>query len=229
MRPILILQPFQNNSADILRCFAEGKPLSSDQRNYLDWHQKQLSSPEFDPVYKYYIESIKREHRESSSFLMPTDVFNFASVQQFKKRLKMLLVNRLSGVAVHFTQKQLMQFNQVSTSELIFWHGNQFLTGAPFFPGGTPPVIFFQWGNLFGVVKYVIMAGDKTLKSNVLVYFEDMQERNLDQCVADYQRKLNEELAHQNIVLQEHKIDPAPLNEFIIKTPKLTLDPMKRI
>jgi hypothetical protein len=229
MQPQIILQPIHNSSADILKCFALGKPLSSDQLNFIDWHQKQLSSPEFDPVYKYYIESAKKKHTSSMSFLLHSEELTAESSKQLKRRLSLLLQQKASHALIGFTQKQFLQFKELNTQELIFWHGNQFLTAAPFFPGGIPPVIYFQWGNLFGIVKYVILADEKALKANILIYFEDMQDRFLDQCVEDYKKTLKIDLEIQQHILNENKIKPPAFDHFIIKTPTLTLDPMKKL
>lgn len=228
MRPTLILQPIHSSSADILRCFAHGKPLSCDQLNFLEWNQKLLSK-EFDPVYKYYIEKEKQKRLTNNSFLMPLHELTFDSYTQFKKRLHLFLQQKKDHIELQFTPEQLLKFKEIGAPELIFYHGNQFLTGAPFFPGGIPPVLFFQWGNLFGVAKYVLLAEERNLHANVLVYFEDMQERDLNQCVLDYQKNLQNELKLQNEVVYQHKLDEDDYNKFLIKTPRLSLDPMKKM
>lgn len=224
MRPTLILQPIHSSSSDIMRCFALAKPLSSDQRNFLEWHQRQLSSAAFDPVYRYYIEAAKKQH--ARSFLLPSDLINVQSLEQFKKRLKLFIQKKLSAITFTFTETQFAKFEELNMSELIFWHGNQLLSGAPFYPGGIPPVIYFQWGNYFGVAKYVMLAGEKALKANILVYFEDRQERDLDQCVADYQKKNQLALQNQHTILHQHELEPEHYDKFLIKTP--TLDRIHR-
>ena len=176
MQPTLILQPTHNSSADILKCLSIGKPLSCDQMNFLAWHQAQLSSPDFDPVYKYYIDSTKHKHKFDTSFLLPSEELNAEAILQLKKRLQLFLKQKSARVVIGFTHKQYLTFKELNIHELIYWHGNQFLTGAPNFIGGIPPVIYFQWGNFFGIVKYVILAGEKALKGNILIYFEDLQE-----------------------------------------------------
>lgn len=205
MRESLILQPIHNSSTDILRSFATGKPLSGDQINFLDWHQKELSSPSFDPVLRFYLQLLrKRARRYHASFLLPHEELNFADIEKLKKRIQIFLKEKASQVTISLTEKQLLKFKELTSKELLFWHGNQFLTGAPFFPGGIPPVIFFQWGNLFGVVKYVILPGEKALKTNILIYFEDMQDRYLDQCVLDYNQHLENEIKLQKETLINH-------------------------
>lgn len=219
---ILILQPIHPNSTDILRCFALGKPLSSEQQNFLEWHQQQLSSAEFDPVLKYYIESNKKRRKKyQTTFLLPHEELNKEDIQRLKKRIKIFLQNKNRQIVISITQKQFLQFKELNLHELIFWHGNQTLTGAPFFPGGIPPVIFFQWGNLFGVVKYVILSEEKSLKSNILIYFEDMVDRDLNRCVQEYTQRLDMALEQQNKILTNFAIEPPILDQFLIKTPVL--------
>src|SRR5690606_18114391 len=140
------------------------------------------------------------------SFLLPSDKINVQSLQQLKKRLQLLIKGRSTLAPLHLSEKQFTKFKTLNMQELIFWHGNQLLTGAPFFPGGIPPVLFFQWGNYFGVAKYVFVPEEKALKANVLVYFEDMQDRSLNQCVADYHKKLQLALGQQNKLLYQHRL-----------------------
>lgn len=221
MRPTLILQPVHNSSADILRCFAQGKPLSGNQLNFLDWHEKQLSSHTFDPVLKYYLQSNRKKFRYHSSFLLPHEILNKAAIEAFKKRLALFLRGKYHRVILGMSQKQFFQFQQINAQELIFWHGNQYLTGAPFIPGGIPPVIYFQWGNYFGVAKYVILAGEKALRGNLLVYFEDLEERTLEQCVKTYEDNVQHAIDQQHNILYDHGIEPTVLQHFVIKTPTL--------
>lgn len=223
-RPTLILQPIHNSSSDILKTFAMGKPLSPEQRHYLEWHDKQLSSHEFDPILKYYIESYKKHYGQyQASFLLPHEVMNFEDVQRLKKRIALFLRENKGRLAIPFTQQQLVQFNDYTAQELIYWHGNQFLTGAPFIPGGIPPVIFFQWGNYFGIVKYCVLPGEKGLKANILVYFEDRDDRLIDECVKNYNDQFQIELLHQNQILMEHHIEPEAFDQFLIKAPTVSL------
>ncbi len=216
-RPTLILQPVHNSSAEILRHFVEGKPLNSDQRNFLEWHQREISNTTFDPVLRYYLQHHNAQQYQGT-FLLPHEALNFEGLQQFKKRL-LASLRQNNRIAVPMTQQQFMQFKAAGIHELIFWHGNQLLTGMPFYPGGIPPVIYFQWGNAFGIVKYVVLSGEKALKANLLVYFEDMEERHLEQCVKDYQLQLQKETELQNHLILEHRLPQEPLNQFLIKGP----------
>lgn len=225
MHPTLLLQPIHKNSTDILRAFALQKPLSPAQVNFLDWHQKELSSQSFDPIIKYYIHAQhSKRHQLNASFLLPHEIINDEAIKQLKKRLIAMLMQKKSHSVIHLTQKQFLQFKQMTIHELIYWHGNQFLTGAPFFPGGIPPILFIQWGNFFGVVKFVILPGEKALKANILIYFEDMQERDLETCVHDFEHNLQQDLKLQKELVMTHETENAVespkvkfANHFLIK------------
>src|SRR3990167_10243984 len=110
----LILQPIHNSSADILQCFAGGKPLSSAQMQFLEWHQKQLSSAEFDPVLKYYIEYYKKHHQKNyqATFLLPHEELNFEDIQRLKKRIKLFIQKNAHRVAIGLSQKQFLKFKE---------------------------------------------------------------------------------------------------------------------
>lgn len=211
MRPTLYLHPIHGSSTAILRSFFDGKPLSSDQLNFLDWHQHELSNACYDPILNYYLSSRHHKtHQFHGTFLLPHEEMNLEAIQSLKQRILASLSQKHKSVVFTLTQKQFLEFKTYTINELIFWHGNQFLTGAPFFPGGIPPVIYFQWGNLFGVVKYVVLPSEKTLKANLLVYFEDMEERDLDQCVHEYQNQMEKNINLQNEIAQQHTITPKP-------------------
>lgn len=221
MRPQLILQPIHNSSADILKSFALGRPLNCEQIHFLNWHQKELSNMLIDPLLKYYLK-LKADHRPSS-FLLPCEEINTHSIASLKKRLQATLQSGHHQAVIQLTYKQFLEFKEYSFPELIFWHGNQFLTGAPFYPSCVPPVIFFQWGNYFGIVKYVALPGEKSLKANVLIYFEDMQDRHINECVENYNQQLKNDIAMQNKHLQiEENINHVVMTPHF-KTPKLTL------
>jgi hypothetical protein len=220
-QPTLILQPIHQSSADILKCFAIGKPLSSEQINFLEWHQHQLSSAEFDPIYKYYINSIKKKNKLAASFLLPSEELNAETIRLLKKRLSLFLQKKLTHACVSFMQNQFLAFIALNKHELIFWDNNEFLKGAPLFPHGLPPVFYFQWGNLFAVVKYVMITKEAVLKPNIIIYFEDRQDRDLKQCIHDYEHTLKHEIDIQHSILYENKIDPSTFNEFIVQAPPL--------
>lgn len=224
LRPTLILHPLHDSTADIVKCFMLGKPLTPDQANFLDWHKKQLSNPQFDPILKYYLKSRHAYKNEvHTSFLLPQEKMTPESIALFRKRLAVMLqANPQHRAVVSLTQQQLLEFKHYTLQDLIFWHGNQFLTGAPFYPSGTPPLILFQWGNYFGIIKYVVFAGEKSIMGNLLLYFEDMQERTLDRCVQDYHKRMEEEIQLQEKLLRNQEIIHR-YDHSLIKTPELTV------
>lgn len=220
MRPTLLLQPVHTSSAEILKCFNDGRPLTCDQLNYISRFQHALSSPSFDVVYKYYIEAAKRAN--SNKFILPSSMLNASALRQFKQRLQLFLSKDSQDISIELTPEQLLKFKEIAAPELIYYHGNQFLTGAPFFPGGIPPVLYFQWGNLFGVTKYLLQAGEKSAITNIFIHFELTHERTLEQCVKAYQLKLSNEIELQQHLFHENKIQHKEADHFVIKTPALT-------
>jgi len=52
----------------------------------------------------------------------------------------------------------------------------------------------------------VVIAGEKAVMGNLLLYFEAMQERSLERCVLDYQKRMAEELKLQNTLLHNKEI-----------------------
>lgn len=224
-RPALILHPLHESTAEIVKCFMLAKPLTPDQVNFLDWHQHQLSHPDFDPILRYYLKKRNaRSQKLHTSFLLPHEKLNQKDVTRFKKRLALMLSAKPEHeVVINLSQEQFLQFKEYTIQELIFWHGNQFLTGAPFYPGGIPPTIYFQWGNYFGIIKYVVIPGEKSIMGNLLIHFLDMQDRNLDECVQDYNKHLKEDIKLQNELLHHKEIAPHYEYASRIKTPELTL------
>lgn len=198
MKPTLKNQPNSYAHKGLMVNFDNGKPLSCDQLNFLYRHERALSNPHLDSVMHYYLKHYYKHKIDEQSFLLPQEALTPEVVNQLKRRLRLLLQAKSAKLEMNMTPKQFMQFKIAAHQELILYHGNQFLTGAPFHPGGIPHIIYFQWGNLFGVAKYVILAEEKALKSNVLIYFEDMQERDVHECIHDYN------LQHLQ-TLDEHK------------------------
>lgn len=232
MKPSLALKPNDYELQNLLMKFADGTPLTCNQLNFLDWHERTLSNPRFDPVLKYYLKHYRHQHEAEHSFLMPSENFTKAEVATFKRRLSLLLQNT-HHVELKMKPEHFLKFRAVTTQELILYHGNQLLTGAPFHQGGIPQLIFFQWGNLFGVAKYVVLAEERALKSNVLIYFEDRHDRYLQECVLEYVRHLRDELNAQLKLAPSlqpvHQAEPAPAYQSIYNIPKLTLSPLKQV
>ncbi len=233
MKPILVEKNFPHGFSSILEKFEASKPLSSDQLNFLSSHERALSNSTLDPVIRYYLTSHLRDPKKTLSLSFPNQKLNEVGFKHIKHNMHMLLKENLSHVDLKMTLEQFMHFKSVGINELIFWHGNQFLTGAPLFPGGIPYVIYFQWGNLFGVVKFQVLPEEKALKGNVLIYIEDMQERHLYECIKDYANQHKEELKHQNEILQNNRVQENIIKEPVYKSPTPRLgnvmyDPFKK-
>lgn len=233
IKKTLALKPNDYNYQSLMAKFADGAPLSCEQLNFLAWHEKSLSNPHLDPVMKYYLKHYHRQYSEDHSFLLPSEILNKENIARLKQRLQLLLQTTKKHVELKFTPEQFKHLKTLAYNELILLHGNHFLSGAPFHPGGIPHIIFFQWGNLFGVAKYVVLAEEKALKSNVLIYFEDMGERLLNECVHDYQQTHANELKNQQQLQLSSQINPQltaqPTTSYSTPRPSLSLSRNKEV
>lgn len=216
-KPTLILQPSHNCNADIMRRFKDGKPLSADQLNFLRWHTHQLSSPNFDPVLQYYRVF---PSQQSHTFLLREPIHDKESIELLKERLHWFLDSKQEGIVLTLSAQEFLIFQElVDIHELIYWHGNQLLTGAPFLHGGIPYVVYFQWGNLLGIVKYENIEGESAIEGNVLVYIEDMLDRTVEQCIHDYNLKM----LHQPQLHRQQLIEQ-PILHTPVLSPSFTPD-----
>jgi len=223
MKPVLTKRPNSYVMNNLLVKFAGGKPLASHELHFLDWHEKTLSFCGIEEMLRYYLKPYRKKSAEEHSFVLPQEKLNPASVDQLKRRLQMLLQNGRAHAALRFTPEQFQQLRAILAEELVLYHGNQYLTGAPFYPGGIPYVLIFQWGNLFGIAKQLILPDEMELKGNVLIHFEDMFERSLDQCTKEYVQTHQAEQAHEN-QLKPTEEPPHTLNaQPSYQTPRLTL------
>lgn len=204
MKPGSALQPFPHYFADILKSYEAGRPLTPEQLHFLANHQQTLGNYVADSVIRYYMKSYKLETAKPFNLLFPKQKINHLTFDHLKEHVEYLLHHEISHVDLKMTPEQFLQFRAAGIHELIFWHGNHFLTGAPFFAGGIPYVVYFQWGNLFGVVKYQVLPEEKAIKGNVMIYFEDMEDRYLYECIKQYEHKA------ENKLEQEHKLIHAP-------------------
>tara|TARA_R110000868_G_scaffold330538_4_gene591507 strand:- start:16 stop:732 length:717 start_codon:yes stop_codon:yes gene_type:complete len=227
MKPTLTKKPNDYAIQQLLVNFAAGVPLSADQLNFLSRHEKTLSHYGLDPALKYYLKPFYQKAKDHHSFLMHRENFDAEAAKELRKRLKILLSEKGSRVKLEVSTKTFSEFKNAVAPSLILYHGNQFLTGAPFHLGGIPHVIFFQWGNFFGVAKYVVLAEEKSLNSNVMVYFESMHERLLSQCVKEITKELRHELEPVQQPAQTHHLEKQmPHDNYrpsVFQTPKLTL------
>lgn len=228
MKPTLVLQPIHNSSADMLRCFAEGKPLSTDQMNFLEWHEVELSSAALDPLIKYYLEAQKRRRKHMGNFLLPHEELNFEDIKKLKDRIHATLKDKYSHAAVEMSEKQYLKFKKYAESELIYWTGNEFTSGAKFYVGGVMPAIFFQWAEFFGVWKYAMIHADKQFRAKHIIYFEEMRNRDLNQCVNEYKQHqqneilLQQKLVHEKPAIIQNKLTPEEEPHFKVLQPRLT-------
>jgi hypothetical protein len=228
MKPTLIDKPNNYNLQQMLVNFAGGVPLSADQLNFLLRHEKALSHYGLDPLLKYYLKPYYRKYADHHSFLLHQEEITEKSAKELRNRLQLILEGKKKQrIKLAVTPEQFLQFKNAAVPSLILYHGNQFLTGAPFYLGGIPHVVFFQWGNLFGVAKYIILPDEKALKSNVLIYFEDMYDRNLQQCVDDFKHDLKHELQpHEQPAHTHHLEKQIPHENYqnsMFRTPTLSL------
>ena len=224
MKPALSHHPIDYAHSDLKVRFDNGIPLSADQHNFILWHEKTLSSHGHDPMLRYYLKSHHQKQAEGHSFLLPHEKLNREDIQALKRRLQLLLQDKKDKLQFKMQPEQFLQLRAMTANELILYHGNQYLTGAPFYPGGLPHTLYFQWGNLFGVAKYVVLAEEKALKSNVLIHFETMHERALDQCVHDYELRLSLTPSPNNTPKNvPPKAEHTPTYHSTFTIPKLTL------
>jgi hypothetical protein len=95
---------------------------------------------------------------------------------------------------------QFMQFKAAGLHEITYWHGPQFLSRSLPSPHNLPRVIYFQLGQLFGVVRIKSFVERLVFSGNVSIYFEYLNDRHLNKCVLDYAKnhKLEEELNLKN-------------------------------
>ncbi len=218
MKPTLIEQPFDSYLSSILKTFENDKPLSADQINFITQHEKLLSSFAVDPVIRHYLK-VQRERRgKAMSFALTQEKLNEPVLKRIKAYVQQLLQQRLTHIDLNMSVKQFQHFKRVGVHELIFWHGNQFLTGAPFFLGGIPHIIYMQWGNLFGIVKLQLSFNELQLQGQVHIDLVDRKNRSLYECVKAYSEELK--LAPP-IPTHEQRIQETP-EPHTTPTPQLT-------
>lgn len=221
MKPTLIDQPYGTFASDILKTFEDKKPLSADQINFLARYEKTLSSYALDPVIKYYLQGYHNKSKKREiAFKIANQKLDEHALQRIKHNVQQLLKNNVTHVDLKMTLDQFHHFKTIGIHELIFWYGNRFLTGVPFYPGGIPHLVYVQWGNLFGVVKLQMLMNQKAIKGNVYIYFENMQGRTLYQCIKDYSHLNELELSEQNKLKETERVE-----ESLIHKPSHSLSP----
>ena len=208
--------------------FGEGKPLPPELVNFLARHEKVLSNPQLDSALNYYLKHLHNKTADGLSFLLRHEKLNLADIAQLKRRLQLLVKDKNAKVEFLMTPTQFSQFKFLNYRELILFHGNQFLTGAPFIPGGVPHLIYFQWGNLFGVAKYMVMPEEKALKTNVLIYFEDISDRQFVECIYQYNHKHVDEINQRQQLMPTPQPQPDVPARSAYQIPTLTLSRNKQ-
>lgn len=205
MKPTLLLQPIHNSSAGILQSFVESKPLTSDQLNFLFLHQSQLSDAKLDPAIRYYLQkAYDKQSKFRETFLLKDEILNFEAIQALKKRLLEALKTQKDHLVVPMSLQQLNKFRKLNENTIHYYHSNILIAAHFFYPRGVPPVIYFSWGKYFGVIKYVISAYLSKIETSVLVYFENMENRNLNQCINDYSQQLKDNIELQKEMMYQH-------------------------
>lgn len=198
-----LLRPNRNSYRDIIKAFNDGKPLSAEQLRLLRQHFANLPKSLRDILWQRDDDANKKLDLLKRPLWLTDSLQNANSLQQLATKINLLLRYQPQGVTIRFTTAQFLQFKtaikihtyQPTLQDLIYWYGNQMLTGAPFIPGGVPRLDYFQWGNLYGIVKFHELIGEKVHEGNILIYFEQLQDRQAEQFVQQaYYQTYGEEL-----------------------------------
>ena len=144
----------------IVKCFTLSKPLTPDQENFLDWHQIQLSDPQFDPVLKYYLKSRSDYQRNlHTSFLLPHEKMNHESIASLKKRLAVMLqANPEHRVVTSLTQEQFLAWQSIPDRR-------------SFLPQRHTTTHYFSMGQLFWYCKICGDCGGKSRDGKFVTLF----------------------------------------------------------
>lgn len=196
--PSLIPQPHDRWIANILELFEDGKPLSSEQLNFLLQNEKILKKHELDLVFKYYLRAHSDQPDQEVAFTLPPEKLNIDTLHEVRETIEVLLDDSITHIDLKMTLDQFMQFKSTCRNEMVIWHGPKFMPRTFAFPNATPRIIYIQWGKLFGVVKLHMYADNMLYDGYLLVYFEDMTLRSLNQCVLDYAQHHKLELTQSN-------------------------------
>lgn len=165
-----------------MAAFDRGLPLSCDQLHYLRQHRAQIKHPLADTLYRYYrVDGPMNNVNKGKTKKQMT-------IEKIKARIAKGLEKR-SSFTLSLNPKEYLKFRALLMNDLIFLHGNHMLTGAPFFAGGVPYTQLFQWGNLFGIVKYEEILGETATDANILIYFEEQNDRTIAEVLHDWHLK----------------------------------------
>lgn len=155
------------------------------------------------------------------AFTFKNEHIDAVTVKELYQQLSLKLLHSSEGLELELTPEQFAQIRP-SISHLMYFHGNQTLTSAPYFMGGIANIVLFQWGNLFGVAKFTASPSEKAIIGNLLIYFEDLEDRTMEECVFEYQQQhgqLIKELTAPALIMPE----PIPVPTTVIETPEPSL------
>jgi len=157
----------------------------------------------------------KQTTKTTNYFLAHKDELEYEDIDVFYENLETLL-KKTPSVVYTFTPQQFNDLKlafdiyaqQQDNQLLLYQHGNQTLTGAPYVIGGHPHLDYFLWGNLFGVVKYTEQGGEEY---NYHVYFEHKQERTLEQAMHNLLIKLEQQTEPAHTMESPEAAPPQPV------------------
>ncbi len=222
MKPSLIAEPYAHYIADILMKFENGKPLTNDQLNFLISHEKTLSNYALDLVIKYYLTAHQKTPDKSLSFTIPQEEIDRENVISIRDAVQNLLSRNLTHIDLKMTFTQFLQFKKVGLHELVYWHGPQFLSRTFPYLRALPKIVYVQWGKLFGVINLFNPEGKVILNGDVLMYFEERNERSLTKCILDYSDTHKIEYRLANTPTPVDAPEPILINAPLHLTPNLS-------
>src|SRR5574338_651080 len=106
MKALLELKNYPHGFTEILKKFEAGKPLSSNQLNFLASHERALSNSTLDPVLRYYLNEHKRHPDKALPLELPQQALTESRFQHIRQNIHLLLRNNLSRVDLQMTPEQ---------------------------------------------------------------------------------------------------------------------------
>ena len=215
MRNSLVLQPSHNTYRDLLEYFRQEKPLPPVLVNYLNWNYRNLDSRNFRSLLRYYqIPTAAKPY----AFELHDEKLDSHVLKQLKKRLEIAAEETPSGVEMRLTPEQFAQLRAIAavTNEIIFWHDSPYsphLMGPRMFHGSIPHLVYIQWGDLLGVIKFEGVHRETEVPGNILIYFVSRRYRDTLQNLEEYRRRLTPQPSLQNI----------PPAQNLVETPQTSL------
>lgn len=157
-------------------------------------------------------------------FLEHTPHFEYEDVAVFYHNLKTLLGDTNAHVVYKLNSQQFtaiktnfdLYVSRMNEQLIIYSFGEQIHLETSFIKNGDLHLDYFQWENLYGLVKIEKQKDEEISETDLLVYFADRHEKNLEQCIEDLlhqpqvQIQPEEELPVKNLVLQAAPTAPQP-------------------